>query len=104
VEYIFEMFIYVQNIYSKGLCASIERELCAGFLKHTGNLIYYNYLILDGSKLYKIWECYNNIVLAPTDIKNKDVDSVRRSCLYAGLGKTTRKFQHAIDGEKIQVG
>ena len=104
VEYIFGMFINVQNIYTRGLRASIEREIRAGFLKHTGNPIYYNYLILDGPKLHNILKCYNNNVFAPTDIKNKDVDSLRGSCLYAGKGKTNRKFQHAIDGKKIQEG
>ena len=104
MEYIFEMFINIQNIYTRGLRASIDREIRAGALKITGNPVYYNYLILDGSKLYNILKCYNNSVLAPTRIENKDVDLFRGSCLYAGEGKNYRKFQHAIEGKKIQDG
>ena len=104
VEYIFEMFVNVQNIYTRGLRASIDREIRAGFLQVAGNPVFYNYLILDGLKLYNILKCYNNSVLAPTRIENEDVDLFRGSCLYAGKGKNFRKFQHAIEGKKIQEG
>ena len=86
------MFVIFQSIYTKKLRECIEGDIRPGLLPYSGNPVFYNYIILDGSRLYKIL----NRALAPTDIMNDDVDEFEECCLYIGKGKSNRNFQHAI--------
>ena len=98
------MFVNTQNIYTKNLRDSIDESIRIGFLPNCGNPVFYNYIILDGSKLYKILDKYTTEVVAPTKIPNTDLDEFEECSIYAGKGKSYRNFQHAIDCKKILVG
>lgn len=103
MENVHEIFVNVQKNYNEILRVSIDKDADSGSLKYHGNPIFYNYLILDGSKLYNILDCYKNC-LTPINIQNYDLDSFKDSCIYVGKGKDNRKFQHAICGKKIIEG
>ena len=104
IEYVYQMFVNTQNIYTTFLRDSIDKSIKAGVLPNYGNPVFYNYIILDGSKLYNILDRYNNQVVAPSKIPNTDVDEFEECCIYAGKGKSDRNFQHAIDSKKVLVG
>ena len=104
MEYVYQMFVNTHSIYTKELRESIDESIKVGLLPHIDNPVYYNYIILDGSKLYKILNRYTRQVVAPTTIFNADVDEFEECCIYAGKGKSNRNFQHAIDSKKVLEG
>ena len=98
------MFVNIQSIYTKQLRDSIDGDIRAGLLPYSGNPVFYNYIILDGSRLYNIINRYTSQDVAPTAIKNDDVDEFEECCVYTGKGKSNRNFQHAIESKKILEG
>ena len=70
----YELFASTYQSYNAILRASIDKYLSDGSLPQHGNPTYYNYVILDVAKLYKILDRYNKN-LAPAEICNADLDS-----------------------------
>ena len=61
----------------------------------------YNYLIMDGTKLFRILNNYNHHDLISKTITNEDFEHFKRSCIYAGKGTNDRKMSHLIFGKQI---
>ena len=80
---------------------SIEDELSCGYLKRKGNPFHYNYLIIDGTKLYRILDRYTNNDLLQKDISNNDFEEFKGSCDYGGKGTNNRKHLHLVPGKQI---
>ena len=100
VANVYELFASTYQSYNAILRASIDKYLSDGSLPQHGNPTYYNYVILDVAKLYKILDRYNRN-LAPAEICNADLDCFKDCIIYIGKGKNDRKIQHAISGKKF---
>ena len=101
VDNVHAIFVNVQKLYNSNLRLSINNELLAGQLQWLGNPLCYNYLILDGTKLYKLLENYNHRVLLPDTIANEHFEKFKELVDYAGKGINDRKLSHLISGKLI---
>ena len=88
VENVHELFVTVQNLYNQELRLSIENDIKEGHLPWKGNPTYYNYLIINGTKLYDILENYRNTIL-PVIVKNEHFELL--------LKKIGGKFEKIMD-------
>ena len=101
VENVHSIFVNVHKTFNSDLRESIKTLIEHKKLERTKNPQCYNYLIMDGAKLYKILERYNSLSLIPATISNKDFEEFKRAILYAGKGTNDRKFSHLIGGKQL---
>ena len=101
VEHIYEVFTCLHRTYSKVLRKSIEDEISSGYLQRKGKPFHYNYLIIDGDKLFKILDRYSSNELLLKDITNNDFEEFKGSCDYGGKGTNNRKHSHLVPGKQI---
>ena len=59
---------------------------------------FYNYLLIDGDKFFKIMEKYQG---SNQEISNADFEKLKKCIFYAGKGQTIRKFNHLVAGKKL---
>ena len=101
VNCVHDIFVNVHKHYNISLRQSINNEVLYGCLPRIGNPLHYNYIILDGTKLNKILDNYNQSDLMPVSINNNDFLGFRALCDYVGKGTNDRKLQHLILGKQI---
>ena len=77
VENVHSIFVNVHKTFNSDLRESIKTLIEQNKLERTKNPQCYNYLIMDGAKLYKILERYNSLSLIPTTVSNKGFEEFK---------------------------
>ena len=101
VNNVHEIFVNVQKYYNAELRISILDEIYSGRLTKKGSPMNYNYLIMDGTKLFEILNNYKHHDLISKEISNEDFEAFKKTCIYAGKGTNDRKMSHLIFGKQI---
>ena len=95
------MFDNVYKHYNYLLRKSINTLMADGLLVLKRSPLFYNYLIINGTKLYNILKSYDKFTLSPLKINNPDMDEFFDCIIYVGKGNNNRKMQHIFEGKKL---
>ena len=82
------MFDNVYKHYNCLLRKSINTLMANGLLVPKRNPLFYNYLIINGPKLYNILKSYDRFTLAPLNISNKDSVTASLTLHYKHLSQS----------------
>ena len=77
INNVHELFENVNLIYGQELERSIKELYLKGDLRMKGRSKYYNYLILDADKLYKLFEKFDTNELCIREVQNSDLDEFK---------------------------
>ena len=78
------MFDNVYKHYNYLLRKSINTLMADGLLVLKRSPLFYNYLIINGTKLYNILKSYDKFTLSPLKINNPDMDEFFDCIIYVG--------------------
>ena len=99
-----DLFENVNLVYGQELEKSIKELYRQGDLKEKGRSKYYNYLILDADKLYKLFEKFDTNELCIREVRNSDLDEFKGCVIYVGKGCGERKYIHLRQAENLMNG
>ena len=90
-DYIYSNFGQIYNFYHNTLVESVLDQIKEGSIKPVIGKDFYNYLLIDADKFYRILEKYNFNL---EEISNEDFESLKKCIFYVGKGRNGRKFNH----------
>ena len=94
------MFLGTFKEYVESLRASITSLNVHQLSRHSFNLGYYIYIILDANKIDGMIDLANCSLPLLNCKQNVLIDILKDACIYVGKGKNARKFIHAIRAKK----
>ena len=94
------MFLGTFKEYVESLRASITSLNVHQLPRHSFNLGYYIYIILDANKIDGMIDLANCSLPLVNCNQNALIDTLKDACIYVGMGKNVRKFIHAIRAKK----
>ena len=104
VNNVHELFENVSRIYGQDLENSIRDLYLKGTLKEKNTNKYYNYLILDAGKLYKLMERFDTNELCLREVQNTNLSDFKKCIIYIGKGCGERKYIHLREAEDLMNG
>ena len=91
IDKIYSHFGQIYNFYPDTLVESVLDQIKEGSIEPVIEKDFYNYLLIDADKFYRILEKYNFNL---EEISNEDFESLKKCIFYVGKGRNGRKFNH----------